>query len=433
MRRQRLLLFVIRVAGIPIGRALLAIDRDNAGGLLMTGIANAMRGDFARAERALTRLLEVDPNTIHGRLWLSRIGASTGRLADAKRWELEAVALDPENPLTQAQIEECNSASSRSLTLQFCDQVSTAAPRPTVARFGLGVALWGMERTSDALWIMERAIEEDPLYMPALQELLGIYRTLDDPPNELRVARLAAEIAADAGSQTDLALALISNGNDTEAEDCLRTATAMARHNAAELAGLGIVCQILGRADEASQYFLSSIAGRPKQCASYYWLSQRAKATEDDRPRIDRMKELFADTTLAPQARESLAYALGKSLEDLGDYEDAMRHFEEGNRVSYGLKFGPAPYELKSDADFFEEAKRMMAGESIAIQENDGNLSPSPIFIVGMIRSATTLMEQILSSHPKVGGAGEQPFWAKHHDDLRNDRGHPCPLRAPFA
>jgi len=423
MRRHTALQSAIRIAGIPVGKAILAIDRDNASGLLMIGMANAMRDDFAGAEQAFCRLLELDPKSVQGRLWLSRIAVGDGRLADARRWAQEAVGLDPDNTVVLAQLEECNSTAAQFVTIQVCDQAAVDAVKPAVARFGFGVALWAMGRTSDAVWMMERAIEEDPSYLPAILELVALYRKLDEPENELRVAKMAAEIACDSMSQTSLAYALISNGNSTEAEVCLKTAIGMGPHSASELANLGFMHQVLGHVEEATRYLESSIQWRPKQGGPYYWLSQSRKTTEEDRPRIEKMKELSADRTLNEAARESLAYALGKSLEDLGDYEAAMKHFEEGNRLSYSLKFGKVPYDPKTTTPFFDRAREILSSGRVEHLETSTNLSPVPIFIVGMIRSGTTLTEQILSTHPKVGAAGEQPFWSIHRDDVWNDQG----------
>ena len=105
--------------------------------------------------------------------------------------------------------------------------------------------------------------------------------------------------------------------------------------------------------------------------------------------------------------RLRLHLAIGKAADDLGDYALAMKHFDAADVVRRGSRsFDSAAFAL--------ETERLMAActpELIARAPELGNAEATPVLIIGMPRSGTTLVEQIVSSHPEVGAGGELNFW----------------------
>ncbi len=110
--------------------------------------------------------------------------------------------------------------------------------------------------------------------------------------------------------------------------------------------------------------------------------------------------------------RINVHFALGKAYDDLGDYAEAMRHYEEANRLrAMSVRLDRAALAAKYDsliAGFTAEALAS-ARQALARPARPGD--DLPVFIVGMPRSGTTLVEQILSSHPAVAAGGELNFW----------------------
>ncbi len=287
---------------------------------------------------------------------------------------------------------------------------------PATTYYGFGIALWGMGRSREAVSMLEKALVHNPKHMSAIQELLNIYNRLGDGPNELRLARLAVEANSDFSYQATLTLALIRNGQVGDAEDRFKELAARQQKDSGTLSQLGLICEIMGRTDEANSYFLSSIEYRPDQGFSYYWITQNKKMTSEDLEFIAKMKQVFLSDDLDLTQRESLAFAIGKSLEDLEEYEEAIRYFEEGNACGYRSHFGEE-YSNKSaiptmDRQFMDAQVRLLENSYVSH-------SPMPIFIVGMIRSGTSLMEQMLSSHPEIGAAGELGFWDISWDEIQ--------------
>jgi hypothetical protein len=125
------------------------------------------------------------------------------------------------------------------------------------------------------------------------------------------------------------------------------------------------------------------------------------------------MEEVLTEGNLAPKELSSLEYGLGKGYEDLGEFQLAMAHYDAANRLARYLKFGDLQFDVQQASGSTNLKIQRYTKEFFARARVGASPSDVPIFIVGMMRSGTTLVEQILSSHPDVAAAGEQEFWAK--------------------
>ncbi|MDR3688941.1 MAG: sulfotransferase [Fimbriimonas sp.] len=132
-----------------------------------------------------------------------------------------------------------------------------------------------------------------------------------------------------------------------------------------------------------------------------------------DQDLLGTMVDLAADQTLDPSELELLHYALGKSLEDLGDFKEAFRHYDLANEAAYTSKFGDLPFDPAKHRENYDFIRSKFSAISCQ-REPAFEDSLTPIFVVGMMRSGTSLMEQILSSHLEVSGAGEQRYWPQN-------------------
>ncbi|MBV8538494.1 MAG: sulfotransferase, partial [Alphaproteobacteria bacterium] len=123
-----------------------------------------------------------------------------------------------------------------------------------------------------------------------------------------------------------------------------------------------------------------------------------------DDPHLAAMREMAKDLdSFDAEARSDLHFALGKALGDVGDYAGSFRHLIDGN----ALKRRGVAYNEAAVLEFLKSLALVFTREMIAGRQGRGNPSQLPVFIVGMPRSGTTLIEQILASHPQVFGGGE--------------------------
>lgn len=219
----------------------------------------------------------------------------------------------------------------------------------------------------------------------------------------------AVRLDSDHGlSWNNLGSALEQQGDKMAAKNAYARAVAINHGHAEAQNNLGAIQLEQGELDAARSSFETAIAAKPDFVEAHYNLSALKSYTPDD-PHLATLESIYAQReSLSEHARIRYDFALGKALDDIGDYDRSFAAYDEGNRLHHAL----VPLdEARADAvlnsilevfntDFF--ASRT-AWSGVAEQ------SRHPIFIVGMPRSGTTLLEQILCSHASVYGAGELP------------------------
>jgi tetratricopeptide (TPR) repeat protein len=158
----------------------------------------------------------------------------------------------------------------------------------------------------------------------------------------------------------------------------------------------------LGRRDEAIAAYRAAAAERPSFGDAYWSLANlKTYRFTDEELAAMRARESSAD--LAPVDRYHLCFALGKALEDRGDYQDSWHYYERGNL----LKQSESRFRIEQIERNTRLQKAVCTAEFFAERAGFGCTSPDPIFIVGLPRSGSTLLEQILASHSRVEGTME--------------------------
>lgn len=165
---------------------------------------------------------------------------------------------------------------------------------------------------------------------------------------------------------------------------------------------LGQYYQKLGRYPEAEAAFLAAIDRNPKAGPAYLLLANTRRFTADDAPLMARFETALKERGLTPNTEACLHFGLGKIHDDQGQYDEAFAHFVQGNQLRKADPgFNPREWrefarELQSRKDTFPDVVSPLPDKA-----------PTPLFIVGMLRSGTTLVERILASHTQVRGMGE--------------------------
>jgi tetratricopeptide (TPR) repeat protein len=165
---------------------------------------------------------------------------------------------------------------------------------------------------------------------------------------------------------------------------------------------MGNVLRELGQLDDSISSYKKALSLRPDYVEAYRVLSLAQKHTEltDD---ISKYENMYLHGNLIDEKKIHLGFALGKIFEDLKDYDKSFGFLIEANylkRKSYN-------YSIKNDHDRFERIKQTFSQSFFSSHRETGNQDRTPIFIVGLPRSGSSLIEQILASHPQVFGAGE--------------------------
>ncbi|TPL60165.1 tetratricopeptide repeat protein [Mesorhizobium sp. B2-4-2] len=199
-----------------------------------------------------------------------------------------------------------------------------------------------------------------------------------------------------------LAETLQEAGRLDEALAVFREALSIRPKDAELLHGLGVGLMEKGELDEAADLFRQALAADPGMARAWLMLTQVKRQKERD-AELTGMEAQHAKALPDSLARMQLAFGLGKVNDDLKDYNRAFDYFAEGNAIrrkgiDYDAEKTRAEFEAMKtvfDRDFFQKHRPSPISDD------------TPIFVVGMPRSGTTLVEQIIASHPQVYGAGE--------------------------
>ncbi|MFS3133793.1 sulfotransferase [Gluconacetobacter sacchari] len=224
-----------------------------------------------------------------------------------------------------------------------------------------------------------------------VDEAIACYRTVLDHDPSLH--------AIHAG----LGTLLRNTGRHAEALHHLEQAHALQPDDAPVHAVLALVLQELGHIDAAIAHLRRAIALAPDE-PNYYLGLTRLSALPADDPALAAMQALAGRAgTLDDQGRMRLHFALGKALADSGHHRASFDHLLKANAI----RRAQTPYDEQRIARGARAIRARFTADVIAATAASGHPSPRPVFIVGMPRSGSTLVEQILASHPLVFGAGE--------------------------
>jgi tetratricopeptide (TPR) repeat protein len=427
-------------------------------------------GDHDQAIQALSRAIHMAPDRsdFHDALGVSQV--AQGRKRDGMHSFAEAVRLQPSNRIAIMHMGVlCLDVGLTARAMACFDGLIGLGEDIASLNTLKGEALYQLSRYSEAVTVLHTAIDQDPSYIPAhLQLGRALYR-LERFDEATTCFRTAAEAEPDnAAVRTDLGAALLAMCEFTEAETVLQESIDLDFNQPEAHANLGSVRAAMGQSEAPLRSFLTALRLRPQdktyRCKLGSMLLNQgylAKAEHCFRivlkqdaycvqaiaglaATLDKMGDREAALALAEPMIENgtdhpdlahtyamlcrklgrphkaipvirrllnrsrpvgvrvlLQHALGELLEASGDHARAFTAHREANDTRTSV-FDPAEHTEKVSALI-----EVFSADALANLPKAANLSRIPVLIVGMPRSGTTLVEQILASHPQIVGAGE--------------------------
>ena len=329
------------------------------------------QGNFTEAERRYRQTLLADPGHVRSLYQLGVMALRNGRVDVAIATFNKVIALDGRHPEAHNNL---------GLALQKHNRFEAAVvshlralelwPGFAEAHNNVGVALQQINRHVDAIAHFEKALKPGP--NPYFQHNLA---------NSLRIL-----------------------GRYDDAIACLEAALSGAPRSSDTHRDMGSLLLILGRIEEARSELRKAIELSPRKPSAYRLLAEASPLTSDD-PFFTRMERLSAEMErLEVSDQIELHFAMGKALADVGECERSFQHYLAGN----ALKRSQIGYDEASVLGSLEFVRTGVTSVFLAKHRGAGEPSPVPTFIVGMPRSGTTLVEQILAAHSEVFAAGER-------------------------
>jgi tetratricopeptide (TPR) repeat protein len=426
-------------------RQVLAADPRHADSLHLLGVLASQMGRNDDAADLINQAIAISPGAAAYHFNLGNVLRGQGRLDEAIACYRRALALQPAFPGAHNHLADSLGGMGRQEEAVVCYRNAiTLKPDDPLAHNNLGAALKELGRLDDAVACYRKALALRPDFAEAHYNLgvaLQALELVDEAADSYRSAiGLKPDLAM---AHNNLGNALKQQGRMDDAAACYRRAIALQPDYAGAYSNLGTVLKDQGRIEDAIASFRRAIALKPDlveahtnlgaalrdqgrfeeaiavhqtallsgpDANTYYELSSCRKFTPADRPLIADMTALLKDSRITDAERSLLHFALGKIFDDLAEYETAIAHFDEANRLGRG--------KARFDGQAFAAMVDWLIGTfpKGALTAHGASESQLPVLIVGMPRSGTTLAEQILASHPLVAAGGELNFWLQRSD-----------------
>ncbi len=325
----------------------------------------------------------------------------------------EGVATDRPPPRSakqmMAQANRCMAQGDYSEAIGLYEDLISSAPRDAVALNNLGAALSRLGRYKEAEEHFRRATELKPDYSEAYSNLGTVLRWrgfFAESHDALRRAVKLNPKNTDARVNLGMCLALANRTRDARAH--FAKVLKAAPRNADALFGMALVDKSEGRF-EASRTMLDRVLEvRPDMPSAWASLASVRRMTSADSAWQKRAEEIASGAKMPPIEKAELRFAIGKYHDDVGNYDRAFESYQRANEL---LKTIADPYDREAHKKFVDEAIGFYKPDIAA--DEDANASDVPVLVVGMPRSGTSLVEQIIASHPDARGAGEMDFWSQ--------------------
>ena len=282
-------------------------------------------------------------------------------------------------------------------------QILIADPNNTEANYYLGIITFHFGKNDIAIRYFKKAIETNPNLHVIYNDLGKAYDRLRRFHDAVASYNKAISLKPDfVEGHCNLGVTLWDMGRIDEAIASYEKAISLKPDFAEAHYNLGLIFKKSGQRDEAIACYNRAISIKPDFAEVHRSLSNATKHYEYD-DAIRAMETIYTQTGISSEQKMHLAFGLGKAFEDLNEHSKSFEFILEGNR----LKRASFQYSTAEDKVIFNNIKKVFSSAFFNNLSKTGYPDETPIFILGMPRSGTTLVEQILGSHSQVYGAGE--------------------------
>ena len=382
---------------------------DDVNALHLLGVIAHATGRHEYAVQLISRAVAANPSNADAHLNLGRALRESGRLDEAAASCRRAIALNPSFAVAHYNLSTVhNLQEAFEAALESADRAIELMPEFPEAHLNRGIALVGQRRFAEAESAYRKALELQP---DSVEILAGLGRLLSEL-QKFDEAAACHRRAIELEPNSAMAYLLLSGaqfyaGDPHASEASCRRCIALDPKLAAGWNWLGQILRSLGRFPEAASCFEKALELDPELPDAYAGLALIGRPIRDE-VQIKRLRALLSGKEDLPLPRIEAGFALGMMLDSAGEYDEAFACFSKANALYRRV--------LASSGELFDRASLRQQVEGLiesctpaffSAIDDSGNPSETPVFIVGMPRSGTSLVEQIAASHSCVYGAGE--------------------------
>lgn len=390
---------------IEFGKRAIAIKPDAPDAHNNLGIAYFDSGDFETAISCYERAIAIKPRFPEAMSNKGNALRQFKRFSEAEVEYRRAIAINP------SYAEAYNNMGSILRDLERPEEAEPAYRRAIAlkpayleAKNNLILALKDLKKYDEAIAVAKEVLSVDPKNADALSYMGAVY--VDDKKLEPAFDALRKSLALNpnkAETHNMLGRAWFESNDPAKAVSAYKRAIELKPDFSDPYNNMGNALKELGKFDEARQAFEMCMALSPDAIGTYVNLVDAIKFKSNDDKHLLAMERNLARGDLKDEQRMHLSFAVAKAYDDLKRYDEGITNLIEGNR----LKRKITDYDEPTVLEYFQRIRKSITADVIREKSGGGTASNRPIFVLGMPRSGTTLVEQILASHPRVKGAGE--------------------------